>query len=107
MELEEVEIVFSGKGDASQDELDEISAGIQSLILTPAGTCPMAHDYGIDCSFLSMPIPAARNTLAVEIINKVAKYEPRVSVCSVSFESLDADEAMSGKCKIKVVCAIA
>lgn len=80
MTLENVELEF----DPQMEKNDEIMRCLQNLLLTPAGTVPLDRDFGIDNSFLGLPISTAQSVLAVEIMGKVAKYEPRVSVKEVA-----------------------
>ncbi len=69
------------------DEAEDIKRCLRNLILTPAGSVPLVRDFGIDQSFLGQPINVAQNTLAVEIMDKAAKYEPRAVVLEVRLSS--------------------
>lgn len=69
------------------DEAEDIKRCLRNLILTPAGSVPLDRDFGIDQSFLGQPINVAQNTLAVEIMDKAAKYEPRAVVLEVRLSS--------------------
>lgn len=80
------------------DDADDVLRCVKNLILTPAGTVPLARDFGIDQSFLGKPLQVAQSQLAVEIIDKVAKYEPRAAVQEVTLEP-NAD----GQIIVKVV----
>ena len=79
MTLKDVE--FNVRGEIP--EAEEILRCIRNLIMTPVGTVPLDRDFGIDQSILGLPIDAAQSLLAVEIIDKVERYEPRVSVSEV------------------------
>lgn len=79
MTLKDVE--FNVRGEIP--EAEEILRCIRNLIMTPVGTVPLNRDFGIDQSILGLPIDAAQSLLAVEIIDKVERYEPRVSVSEV------------------------
>jgi phage baseplate assembly protein W len=50
------------------------------LFRTPVGTVVFDRDFGIDWSFLDLPLPQAKAKLTVEYINKVKKYEPTLKV---------------------------
>jgi hypothetical protein len=67
------------------DEQEDVLRCLRNLILTPAGTIPLDRDFGIDNSCLGYPIDVAQNVFAVELIDKVQKYEPRANVVEVSF----------------------
>lgn len=79
MTLENVELEFED----TMEEAEDIMRCLRNLLLTPAGTIPLDRDFGIDNSFLGLPIDTAQSVLAVEIMDKVAKYEPRISVKEV------------------------
>ena len=102
MQLQDVEISFTG--DITEQE--DIARCLRHLILTPEGTYPMSRDFGISNDALALPLPAAHNIIAVDIVDKVTKYEPRVSVCEVSFKALSNTDAIDGKFIAKVVCTI-
>ena len=67
------------------DDLEEILRCVRTIIMTPAGTVPLDRDFGIDLDCLDMPAPIAQNALALEIVQKVETYEPRVKVSEASF----------------------
>lgn len=96
MILQDVE--FNIRGELTQQE--DILRCLRSLIMTPAGTVPLDREFGIDNSILSQPIDVAESLIAVEIVEKVARYEPRVSAQAVS---LSAD--VNGQITAKVVIA--
>lgn len=94
MTLKDVE--FNVRGEIPVTE--EILRCIRNLIMTPVGTVPLDRDFGIDQSILGLPIDAAQSLLAVEIIDKVERYEPRVSVTEVELTA-----TIGGKITAKVV----
>lgn len=94
MTLKDVE--FNVRGEIP--EAEEILRCIRNLIMTPVGTVPLDRDFGIDQSILGLPIDAAQSLLAVEIIDKVERYEPRVSVTEVELTA-----TIDGKITAKVV----
>lgn len=83
MTLRDVEFNIRGK----MEEQEDIIRYLQNLIMTPAGTVPLDRDFGLDQSFLGYSIDVAQNLLAIEIIEKVARYEPRASVSEVELSS--------------------
>ena len=98
MTLKDVEFSVSG-GTA---ESDEIMRCLRNLIMTPAGTAPLDRDFGIDTLFLDMPADAAQSLLAVEIIEKAERYEPRVSVREVELYP-DTDGKITAKVAVEIV----
>jgi hypothetical protein len=76
--------------DYSQPEAEEIMRCIRNLVLTPKGTCPLNRDFGISTdSTLDCPLEAAEAMLAVEIMEQIDKYEPRVRATQVTFEYVE------------------
>ena len=58
------------------------------LYSTRAGSQPMDRDFGIDYDgVVGYPLEVAKNKLSLEIIDKTEKYEPRVTVVFVKFET--------------------
>ena len=94
MTLKDVE--FNVRGEIPV--VEDILRCLRNLILTPVGTVPLDRDFGIDQSILGLPIDAAQSLLAVEIIDKVERYEPRVSVTEVELTA-----TIDGKITAKVV----
>ena len=92
--LADIEIAVDGE----LAERDEVIRCIQNLALTPAGTVPLDRDFGLDIGFMGMPIETAKNLLAIELITKIDKYEPRASV-----KEVDMTGSVDGQIKIRVV----
>jgi phage baseplate assembly protein W len=84
---------------ASESEKADIIQCIRTLILTPEGTVPLYREFGLNTEFIGAPQGVAKNLLAVEIMDKVATFEPRASVSEVQTEA-DPD---TGQIRIKVV----
>lgn len=77
--------VFSSNNTLSND----ILLCLKTLLSITAGTQPMDREFGISADITSKPTSVAQNLYSLEVIEKVAKYEPRVSVTSVDFEIND------------------
>ena len=82
MTLRDVE--FNIRGELTEPE--DILRCLRNLLMTPAGTVPLDRDFGINQAMLGMPLDVAQSLLAVEIIDKVDRYEPRVSVTEVELK---------------------
>ena len=66
------------------EELADIKKCLENLYSTRAGSQPMDRDFGIDYDgIVGLPLEVAKNQLAIEIIDKTERYEPRVVVDSV------------------------
>lgn len=70
-----------------EDEKEDVRRCLATLYSVRAGEQPLDRDFGIDDSFLDMPMPTAKNMFALEVIAKTKKYEPRVSIRKVEYES--------------------
>lgn len=80
-------IDLNGSG-FSQEEFADVKQCLETLLSIRAGTQPLDRELGIDLdSIVDYPLDVAKNMLALEIIEKVRKYEPRVEVESVEFDS--------------------
>ena len=103
MQISDVQVCFDGES----TEQEDIARCVRNIILTPAGTCPLYRDFGISYDSVSHPIQVAMNEVALEIMEKVEKYEPRVSSCEVDFSGVDEVAVMSGRIDAKVVLTVA
>lgn len=97
MDLSKAEISFD-YGEGENPERREILRNVQTILTTPLGTCPLYRDFGIDTAILDNPTNVAQNLMAVEIMDAVERWEPRVRVKSVTFEAND-----EGRLQTKVV----
>lgn len=92
MDLTNVEFRY----DSDIDEVEEITRNLRTLLLTPAGTCPLDRNFGLDNSlFLGLPMDVAQNAMAVEIMDKVDKYEPRVTVREVTYTATETGQIIA------------
>lgn len=79
-----VELESSG---FTQAEFADVKLCLETLLSIRAGSQPLARDLGIDFDGIAgYPMNVAKNMLALEIIEKVKTYEPRVEVKSVDVE---------------------
>lgn len=67
-------------------EMEDISRCINNILSIPSGSIPLARGLGVSWTNLSKVPPDLENDIATEIIEKVEKYEPRVSVAQVTLE---------------------
>ncbi len=82
--LSNIEISF-GRFEGDEAQRREIIRNVENILLTPIGTDPLYRDFGIDTSVLDYPLDAAQNMAAVEVIDAIEKWEPRVQVQEVNF----------------------
>ena len=65
---------------------EEIAQNVKTICATPKGSVPLDRDFGITTDFLDKPTPAAMAMIQNELIDVIAKYEPRAYLESISFE---------------------
>lgn len=70
----------------SDQKIQDIMEGLRHLCTTLSGSIPLDREFGINSDFLGAPLDVAKNMLALEFIEKIEKYEPRVVVDEVRFE---------------------
>lgn len=69
----------------TQEEFADVKQCLETLMSIRAGSQPLARDLGIDYDGIAgYPMNVAKNMLALEIIEKVNTYEPRVEVKSIN-----------------------
>lgn len=72
----------------SEEEFADIKRCLETLLSIRAGSQPMDRDFGIDYDhIIGFPLNVAQNMLSLEIIEKIGRYEPRVSAELVKFEA--------------------
>lgn len=85
------------KGKFTEEELLNIKECIYNLLSTYAGTQPMDREFGINFNELDQPMNnATMNRLSLELIEKIERYEPRVTVEEIEIET-DLDGAIFPK----------
>lgn len=74
--------------DFASEELEDIKKCVENLYATRAGSQPMDREFGIDYDgVVGMPLEVTKNQLALEYTEKTERYEPRVAVDSVDFNT--------------------
>lgn len=72
----------------STNEFADIKLCLETLLSVRAGSQPLDREFGINLDGVAgYPLDVAKNMLALEIIEKVRIYEPRVEVDNVEFEA--------------------
>lgn len=65
----------------------DIVEQINLLLSTPVGTVVFDRDFGIDMSFIDMPVNLARTMAAAELAKKIKKYIPGFILKEIKEES--------------------
>lgn len=68
------------------DEARSIVQNIAVILTTAKGTAPGDREFGVDMSFLDLPLPAAKVRLIAAVREAVETFEPRVRVTGVTFD---------------------
>lgn len=68
------------------ENIDSIRSCLSMLFATRIGEQPLDRSFGIDYSFLDMPLDVAKNMFVIEVVKKMAAYETRAEVSKVDFE---------------------
>lgn len=89
IDLDRLEIQF----DYSKPDLYDIRRCLNTLYTTRAGTVALDRDFGINYEPVDAIPEVAKSLLTIEIIEKTAKYEPRVEVTEVIYTA----DPMTGK----------
>lgn len=85
-----MEFNFVYKNGFTPTEMEDISKCLENIFSIPAGSIPLSRRLGLEWVNLSQNPENMENDYAVEIVEKVEEFEPRVSVSDVAF-SHDAD----------------
>ncbi len=93
-----MEISFLNESEQKADVLRCLNV----LYGTPVGTVALDREFGLDWSALDFPFEIAKGRLTIEIIEKTRRYEPRVEVVKVHFDT-PLLEGLNGKLAGKVV----
>lgn len=84
-------------------EKEEVVKCLRILYATPIGSVALDRDFGMDWSFLDLPLPTARARIESELIRKTQKYEPRVRVQEVVWGFSEKDGQMKAKVVVEFV----
>ncbi|ELY3379868.1 GPW/gp25 family protein [Cronobacter sakazakii] len=75
-------------------DTEHISQSMRDILLTPVGSRVMRREYGsLLSALIDMPQnPALRLQIMVACYSAIQKWEPRIRLASISFETGDAGE---------------
>lgn len=73
--------------EVEEQEAEDIRRGLTTLYSVREGEQPLDRDFGLKQEFLDQPVPIAKNLLALEVIEKTQRYEKRVKVDKVEYET--------------------
>lgn len=86
--MAEININLVGFDHIKSNTISEIYRNLNALFSTPEGTCAGDRNYGINIEYVDKSIGEGNN-MAVEIIEKIDIYEPRVELENIKTEMTD------------------
>lgn len=84
-----------------KNEAEEVLQNIRTILATAKGTVPLDREFGLDNTVIDLPTSLGKAKLTNEIFQAVKRYEPRVTIDSISFSG-----DISGKIIPKVVITL-
>ena len=87
---------------APASERDEVVQNVRTILATRVGTVPLDRSFGISWEHLDKPLPVARSLMQAEVIESIARYEPRANVEAVEFEEMES-ESLEGVSRLRVM----
>jgi phage baseplate assembly protein W len=67
--------------------IPEVMQNVRTILTTRRGTVPLDRDFGISFEFLDSPINTTRAKAEQEIFLQLKKYEPRVVLKQIMWET--------------------
>ncbi len=76
--------------------MDSVRQCLRTILRTLTYSVPLDRGFANDGNMIDSPAPGKTAHLAASLIDAIEKYEPRVSVASVTFEPLTEEQHMQG-----------
>lgn len=86
---------------APGSEYAEILQNVRTILATPVYSVPLDRSFGVNASFVDMPLPIAQAKIGQEIVTAIRKYEPRVTVTRITWEA-DQDGILKPKVQVRI-----
>ena len=87
---------------APKTETEEVVQNVRTILATRVGTVPLDRDFGVSWEHLDKPLPVARALMQSEVIEAIARYEPRANIEAVEFDETES-ETMEGISRPRVI----
>jgi len=96
-DLTEADVDFGATG------LAEILQNVRTILMTPKGSQQMDRSFGMDMSYIDMPMNLVINQLISSAMIALSEYEPRVQLEDIKFDTTNAmDGGLIATVKIRV-----
>jgi phage baseplate assembly protein W len=82
--------------------IPEIMQNVRTVLTTRRGTVPLDRDFGLSFEFLDSPINLTRAKAEQEIFLQLKKYEPRVVLKQIMWETDVISGRISPSVKVEV-----
>ncbi len=76
--------------------MDSVRQCLRTIIRTLTYSVPLDRGFANDGQMIDSPAPKKTAQLAAELIDAIEMYEPRVTVESITFETLTEEQHMQG-----------
>ena len=82
--------------------IEEILQNLSMILQTTKNTAPLDRDFGLSGAYIDKPAPVAETLLVSEMYAAVEKYEPRVKIVGVSFETDESTGKLSPCLEVEI-----
>ena len=86
-----MELTVGNKSEAiklnPQNVVEELRQNIRMILLTFAGSCPLARELALDSGLIDKPINIVQNIIYANLKKAIEENEPRVSLKQVSIKN--------------------
>lgn len=87
-------IEFNFKTPEQSEEMSDIIYCLKNILSIPAGSIPLSRGLGLDWTNLSFVPEDLEDDYAVDLMEKVEEWEPRILVTEVEFNHTEGSTAV-------------
>ena len=92
--------------DFGATSLAEILQNVRTILMTPKGSQQMDRNFGMDMSYIDMPMNLVINQLISSAMVALSEYEPRAQLEDIKFDISNAmDGGLIATVKLNVLTA--
>ena len=86
-----------------QNVIEELRQNIRMILLTFAGSCPLARELALDSGLIDKPVNIVENIIYANLKRAIEKNEPRVNLKQINIKN---DLENLGKLVITVIVEV-